>query len=141
LSAEQRFWRKVQKTEGCWEWLACRNAFGYGVLKPPSFDKLMLAHRYTYELLVGPIPDGLQLDHLCRNRGCVNPAHLEPVTNRENCQRGQAGAFYRNKTHCPQGHPYDETNTYRTSVGGRMCKACITRRSKERRAALKKAKK
>lgn len=81
-----------------------------------------------YEAFVGPIPDGLQLDHLCRNRGCINPGHLEPVTNRENARRGLHGILLER---CPHGHPYDDENTVVNSAGGRECRACIRERSAE----------
>lgn len=106
---------------GCWLWTAATIQKGYGQF---WYDgKLQYAHRIAYELLVGPIPNGLQLDHLCRVRNCVNPEHLEPVTNQENCRRGETGAHNGIKTHCPHGHPYDEINTYRHR-GERRCKGC-----------------
>lgn len=79
----------------------------------------MIAHRVAYETWVGPIPDGLTIDHLCRNRLCIEPTHLEPVTNRENIQRGGNSL----KTHCPQGHPYDEVNTASRN-NRRYCRTC-----------------
>ena len=86
------------------------------------------AHRAVYEAIIGAIPDGLQLDHLCRVRACVNPAHLEPVTCRENIRRGLTGIHQRSKTHCPAGHPYDEANTLRRPDRGgiivRRCREC-----------------
>ena len=86
--------------------------------------KHFLAHRMIYELLVGPIPDGLEIDHLCRNRGCVNPGHMEPVTHRENLMRGDTvAAANPAKTHCIRGHPYDDENTYRYG-SHRYCRAC-----------------
>lgn len=118
-----RFWRNVEKTEGCWLWLGwLTEEGGYGRFR---YDRgRVVAHRFAYELLVGPIPPGLELDHLCRTRRCVNPAHLEPVTHRENTLRGiSPAARHAIKTHCPQAHPYDETNT-RWYQGRRYCIAC-----------------
>jgi hypothetical protein len=94
-----------------------------------------------YELLVGPIPQGFDIDHLCRNRGCVRPDHLEPATRSENLRRGDlhppAAALQAAKTHCPRGHPYDEINTYWNTNGGRghsrVCRACWKARRRERR--------
>jgi hypothetical protein len=120
----ERFYNKITRIpeSGCWLWdgYLCQ---GYG-----SFSlngKQQQAHRVSYELHVGPIPEGLQIDHLCRVRCCVNPAHLEPVTQRENLLRGNTfQAAQSKRTHCPQGHPYDEKNTYRCHRGHRNCKAC-----------------
>ena len=97
---------------------------------------MAVSHRYAYELVIGPIPKGLTLDHLCRVRGCVNPGHLEPVTQRENTLRGTSPvAANPGKTHCPSGHPYKKPHLYINKRGGRQCLTCITRRKKARRAA------
>ena len=84
---QERFWAKVRKTDGCWLWTGSHNGLGYGTIR--SVGRKMYVHRYSYELLVGPIPAGLELDHLCRVPGCVNPDHLEPVTHAENLRRGR----------------------------------------------------
>jgi hypothetical protein len=98
--AAGRFWGMVHKTETCWFYEGNKSWNGYGVF---WFDgKSIRAHRYVYELLVGPIPKGLTLDHLCRVRHCVNPDHLEPVTIAENVRRGYR--LYKPKTHCKRGH-------------------------------------
>lgn len=122
MNAETRFWPKVNKTETCWEWTAYRGKNGYGQfgLAP---KQLIYAHRYAYTLLVGPIPEGTEIDHLCRNRSCVNPEHLEPVIHAVNVQRGEGGKYWSAKTHCPRGHEYTEENT-RTYQGRRWCKMC-----------------
>jgi hypothetical protein len=117
------FFNKVNKTlDGCWLWTGAINASGYGGVNINS--KYYVAHRVSYEYLLGPVPEGLFLDHLCRVRNCVNPEHLEPVTHKENALRGMS-PFAKNarKTHCPKGHRYDEINTRLTSRG-RSCKAC-----------------
>ncbi len=108
---------------GCWVWTGGKARGGYG--KTTHNGKCGVAHRFVYEEMVGPVPAGLQLDHLCRNPACINPAHLEPVTPKENLMRGntlqKANAA---KTHCPQGHEYTHENTYRHADGRRVCIAC-----------------
>lgn len=120
-TVDERFWAKVEKTEGCWLWTASQDN-GYGNFW--SGTRQMRAHRWSYERLIGPVPDGLELDHLCRVRHCVNPDHLEPVTHRENSRRGVVGWNNASKTHCPQGHPYDERNTRYRGPDGRSCRIC-----------------
>jgi len=114
---------------GCWNWTGGLSEGGYGMFCLGKRQALVRAHRYAYEQFKGPIPAGLVVDHLCRNRRCVNPDHLEPVTMLENIQRGRGFATSRYSpntlvTHCPQGHPYDEENTYRTKKGHRACRQC-----------------
>ena len=126
LPLVERFWAKVNKTDTCWLWTATRNRAGYGKFFVDGKNRQ--SHRYAYELLTGPIPVGLQLDHLCRVRHCVNPDHLEPVTCRENLLRGDTfQARNAAKTECPQGHPYDEVNTYRRPNRPleRFCWTCL----------------
>lgn len=107
---------------GCWVWqLALVPRTGYGCLSVDG--KLLRAHRASYEAFVGPIPDGMQIDHLCRNRACVNPQHLEPVTAQVNNWRSPL--THGKETHCPYGHAYDDANTYRDPRGmRRQCKTC-----------------
>lgn len=110
---------------GCWEWSGAKGG-GKLLYGQSSLDgKGQLAHRVSYQLFVGPIPDGLDLDHTCRNTLCVNPAHLEPKTHRQNVLVGNTVAA-RNAavTHCPRGHAYDERNTRIQPKGGRACKEC-----------------
>ena len=118
-----RFFDKVLIGDDCWEWQASVRANGYGQFNLNGAKK---AHRVSYALLVGDIPNSLQLDHLCRNRRCVNPKHLEPVTQQENLRRGAAV-----RTACPQGHPWDEMNTYWYG-GTRLCRACNRERQARR---------
>lgn len=87
LPLEQRFWMKVNKTSTCWLWTAATQQKGYGIFGVGT-GRTTPAHRYSYELHVGPIPEGMQIDHLCRVRSCVNPAHLEVVTPLQNVRRG-----------------------------------------------------
>ncbi len=143
-SPTDRFWAKVNKdgpvlTERpelgpCWEWLAalCK---GYGYLGVGK--KLVRAPRFAYELLVGPIPRNRELDHLCKNKRCVNPAHLEVVTHRENDLRA-TGPTAQNarKTHCPHGHPYDLFNTYVMKQGGRQCRRCWSMRDRHKKKVV-----
>jgi hypothetical protein len=90
------------------------------------------AHRVVYEALVGPVPEGLELDHLCKESRCVNPAHLEPVTHAENVRRGRGwGGQNARKTHCPSGHPYEGDNLILQKRGGRLCRTCQNEYSRE----------
>ena len=110
---------KIDPDTGCWNWQGRMQPTGYGRFGRP------FAHRYYYELLVGPIPEGLQIDHLCRNRGCVNPAHLEPVTARVNTLRSNNRAARNSrKTECNQGHALTEDNTVRRVTDGREWREC-----------------
>jgi len=137
-----RFWHKVtipENTAGCWEWTGTGNGKGYGQFWWGG--RMRLAHRISYEALVSPIPDGMVIDHRCRTRGCVNPAHLEPVTNRENVLRGDlpsaSAARQMSKTHCPKGHPYNAENTQHRADGARACRQCNRDRVKARYWAKK----
>lgn len=116
---------------GCWIWQGATHASGYGVIRIAD-DQNAYAHRFFYEHHIGPIPEGLTIDHLCRVHACVNPEHLEPVTLRENCQRFIHPASLR--THCVRGHAFDEANTYRNPAGRRECRACSRMRDAAYRA-------
>jgi hypothetical protein len=140
-----RFIEKTEITEsGCIVWTGGTNGVGYGSFYVgkvyPGEHGRGYAHRWSYETFVGPIPDGLHLDHLCRNRSCVNPDHLEPVTIRENLLRGVGpSAKHAKKTHCPQGHPYAGDNLYvHPTKGMRFCRTCGRERARlKRRDSLK----
>lgn len=111
-----RIFDRVLIGDGCWEWPGAKTGNGYGVIgRGRRGEGNVLVHRAAYEELVGPIPEGQHLDHLCRNKACLRPAHLEPVSQAENNRR-QAAA----RTSCPQGHPYDG----RTFQGYRRCLTC-----------------
>lgn len=118
---EVRILKRVEvNAQGCWTWTGPLAPNGYGQVN--AWDKRWLVHRLAYTLMVGPIPVGLQIDHLCRVRNCVRPTHLEPVTQAENLRR-QGTAV----THCPRGHEYTVANTYRAPGSPRLrrCRACI----------------
>jgi len=124
----ETFWALVDRRgpDECWRWLGGLKKDGYSA-----------GHRTAYELLVGPIPEGLEIDHLCRVRACCNPKHMEPVTHAVNVQRGDhtatqdnLGAYQRVKTHCPQGHPYSGPNLKIGWKGARVCRICELEKSR-----------
>ena len=137
-----RFWAKVDSPTGghCWEWIGWKES-GYGRFNFGGRGQKVQAHRFAYEVLVGPIPDGLDLDHRCRVRHCVNPNHLEPVTNAENHRRGMGmvvgGLRQLAKTHCPREHEYSGENLYVDPKGRhRRCRACDASRHRQARCSL-----
>lgn len=111
----------VDHDTGCWVWTGIKDKLGYGNFG--FHGRKHTAHRASYLLLIGDIPEGLDVDHLCRNPSCVNPSHLEPVTRSENIRRGFS--HERAKTHCPQGHPYSGENLAVLSTGHRRCRTCM----------------
>ena len=129
-TVEQLFWDKVNKIpDGCWEWSGAKLMRGYGVCW--DGDRRCLAHRFVLRLFSIEIPQGLEVDHLCRNTSCVNPVHLDIVSHRTNVIRGLSPELtserIRAKTHCPHGHPYDAANTYFYPTGYRSCIVCRKR--------------
>jgi len=141
-TATERFDAKVLKRpDGCWEWIAGRDRWGYGKFRGPE-GKTVLAHVFSYERSRGKVPKGKELDHLCRREWCVNPDHLEPVAHVVNCRRGNAGKANnanRAKARCPKGHAYSPENTYTDPKGIRHCRECgravMRRLYRERKAA------
>lgn len=138
----QRWCAKVRlpaDRDECWLWTAAQDGRGYGRFKAVSYVSIP-AYRFGYLALVGPIPKGLELDHLCRNRLCVNPLHLEPVTHAENTLRGES-CFARQarQTHCKNGHPLSGSNLIIDADGCRRCRHCNIEwqraRSKRRKTA------
>lgn len=120
VTVEDRFFASLAESpSGCWLWTRNQWLSGYGLFVADGRNHQ--AHRWSYEFMVGPIPDGLVLDHLCETPLCVNPWHLEPVTQSENVRR----AFH---DHCPNGHPYTPENTHQHSRGHRECRACASAR-------------
>lgn len=135
VPVSERFWAKVEKTDSCWNWTASIDRAGYGRVR----NRLgtCLAHRIAYELLIGPIPAGLVLDHLCKNTTCVNPDHLEPVTDAENRRRGDWIAA-NTTTHCQRGHALDAVTAYvappgTKRPGTRYCRKCAAITAAHRR--------
>ena len=127
-AVQDRFWAKVAFSQaGCWEWIGAKTGTGYGNFK--AYGRYWPSHRFAYTELVGPLPShdprGYELDHLCRNRSCVRPAHLELVLHRQNVLRGVGlSAMHAKKTHCPQGHPLSGDNLQVYLGRTRLCRAC-----------------
>lgn len=137
VEALRAYWSYAPEN-GCWEWAGAISTAGYGQIFVDGRHRP--AHRISYEAHVGEIGDGLHIDHLCRNRKCVNPDHLEPVTPVENIMRGE-GIMAQNarKDQCHRGHDFDAQNTYITPDGGRMCRKCRAIAKAEYRARLRAA--
>lgn len=134
----ERFWLFVEETEtGCWEWIGLR-ARGYGVYEMRG--RAVRAHRVSWTICRGPIAEYLTLDHLCRNRACVNPMHLEAVSNKVNILRGESfSAENARKTHCPRGHEYTPENTMIRN-GKRNCRECVRAQHREAQKRYKQRK-
>ena len=137
LEFEERFWSKadwdIRSPDRCWNWLAAKSTNGYGRFQIAR-HVIGAAHRVAYELEVGPIPPGKYLDHLCRNRSCVNPEHLEPVTSRENTLRGESHVADRaRQTHCLRGHNLSGTNLV-PHPHSRVCRECKNLRARKEKA-------
>ena len=140
LSPVERFKSFIIKTGNCWEWTGTIQPNGYGQFT--NNNKKIMAHRFAYELWVETIPEGLVIDHICKNHSCVNPDHLEAVTQKENCLRGDGGKHGNHikgknhpesqKTHCPQGHEYTGNNLYIDPKGHRYCISCRKNHDKRR---------
>lgn len=122
MTTSERFWAKVQVTESCWVWTAAMDGHGYGAFWYQR--KVAKAYRAAYEMFVGPVPEGMQLDHLCRNRACVNPAHLEPVSQQVNIARGASPSAISVRTNaCSRGHDLSSAAVRRPD-GRRYCGEC-----------------
>lgn len=136
LAPIDRVWAQVERAgpDDCWLWTSCLTKGGYGAVRWTG--KKRRAHRVVYEIVIGSIPEGMQLDHLCRVRHCVNPAHLEPVTPLENFLRGESfAAVFRRSTTCVKGHPFDAYNGR-----ARLCRTCRRQANVAYRLRIKESK-
>src|SRR5262245_1991367 len=118
-------WDRIDRSGACWLWTGAKTTAGYGVARLDGRNRYV--HRTVYEMLVGPIPPGLEADHLCRNTGCVNPRHVELVTHRVNIRRGKA-AVRAAATHCRRGHLLTADSAFIRADGARCCRQCSRRR-------------
>jgi hypothetical protein len=128
-NSPREYWRnriKIEPISGCWLWTSMLKPDGYGYWRRRDENRGRSAHAVIWEEQNGPIPTGMELDHRCRRRGCVNPGHLEPVTHAENCRRAAEA-----RTHCQRGHAFSAANTIVDTSGGRRCRQCIKQRRAE----------
>jgi hypothetical protein len=120
LLDDVNFWVRVQLVNGCWLWIGSQKPTGYGLARVDGRTRRV--HQVLYQIMIGEIPEGLELDHTCRNPSCINPTHLEPVTHQVNMSRGRLAS----QTHCVNGHEYTPENTYirPKTVASRDCRIC-----------------
>lgn len=138
MTLAENFWESLTPDGDCLIWTHAKDGGGYGKVSVGA--RLVKAHRYAYELAKGPIPEGLDIDHLCRVRACCNPDHLEAVTRQVNVLRGAGPSAQQARwTHCPQGHEFTEANTLRTEPGKRRCRECHNARQRAYNARKKAA--
>lgn len=139
---EKAFWNRVHKGKKCWNWLGGKDTKGYGTFffeSENTYKRYKKAHLISYILTKGPIPNGMLIDHLCKNKSCVNPDHLEAVTSRENSLRATntIASINASKTHCPVGHPLDGDNLIISKNGHNGARRCKTCKNEKERARQK----
>lgn len=123
-TVDERLWPRIDASADCWEWTGATTK-GYGVIFVGGYPHMAYTHRVVWERLVGPIEDDYELDHLCRNKVCANPDHLELVSHKTNVLRGWSDPARRaRKTQCKRGHAFTDKNTYVTPSGHRQCRTC-----------------